>query len=175
MTICAIVLAGSGCVRKAALASLAALCRPVVTWGRDARRELAGLPVDVVERESIPDALQVALAAAPHADAALLLRADQPSVTAADLSRLFARFRASRAAIVASAYEKTVGLPALFGRSLFGPLLGLAPETDVRSVIAANWREVTVVSIPRAAPQIESAEELAMLRERAPRRSPGNR
>src|SRR5579883_366024 len=167
MTICAIVIGGAGNVRKVALAALAALCRPVVTWGwDDTRRELAGLPVDVVEHESIPDALRSALASTPHVDAALLLRADPPSVTAADLSRLFARFRSSHAAIVAAAYERTVGLPALFGRSMFSELLGLAPETDVKSVIAAHSREVAAVPLPRAASQIESAEEFAMLRGR---------
>lgn len=169
MTICAILTGGPGksCVRRVALAALAALCRPVVTaGGDDARRELAGLPVDIIEDETIAGALRVALAAAPHLDAALLLRPDRPSVTASDLSRLFARFRASHCAIVASSYQRTIGLPALFGRSLFPELSDLAAEAGVRRLIAAHSRDLLAVPLPQGGSQIESADEYAIQRER---------
>jgi len=141
--------------------------RPVVTaGGEETRGELAGLPVDVIDDDSVAGAIKVALTSTPHLDAALVLRASQGSATAADFSRLFARFRASHAAIVAACDGRTVGLPAVFGRSVFGDLLALAPESDVKSLIAAHSREVLTVPMPQAGSQIESAEEYETLRER---------
>lgn len=65
--------------------------------------------------------------------------------------------------MVASSYERTIGLPALFGKSVFGDLLALAPEGDVRNVITAHARELITISLPQAGSQIETEEEYALL------------
>lgn len=163
MTICAILLPPAGTqLRRAALAALAALCRPVIAPAGDAAREaLAGLPVDVIEDDSVAGALRVALAAVPHLEAAVLLRGEKPLATTPMISRLFARYRQSRASIVAATYDHSIGLPAVFGRDVFPDLLNLAPSADVKSVFAAH--APALVTLPLLA---ESEPEYAALRGR---------
>jgi len=151
-------------VRRIALAALAALCRPVVVPGdRRLREELCGLPIDVIDDTSMAAALETALTIAPHLDGAILLRPDQPNVNAMTISRLCSTFRTACAAIVASEYDQTIGLPALFGRSVLGDLLALPPGTDPKRVIAEQAPKLFTVAVPEASRQIDSMEEYALL------------
>jgi molybdenum cofactor cytidylyltransferase len=155
---------GNRYVRRVALAALAALCRPVVAGGPGISGDLASIPVDVIEDGSIRGALEVALTSTPHLDAAVVLRADQSRITAMAIWRLCSSFRNSHAAIVASAYDGTIALPALFARSVFVELLAVPPESGVKPVFAAHARDMISIALPQLGSQIESAEEYALLR-----------
>jgi hypothetical protein len=125
----------------------------VVAVGDDQlRRGLAGLPADVVDGNSITRRV----AGGADGGSAIWMR----RCCCATVSRWF---RNSHAAMVASSYERTIGLPALFGKSVFGDLLALAPEGDVRNVITAHARELITISLPQAGSQIETEEEYALL------------
>lgn len=142
------------------------MCRPVVTAGDDQSREqLAGLPVDIIDDASIAGALQIALAEAPHLDAALLLQVDPPATTPM-LSRICVRFRESHAAIVASSYDRTIGLPALFGRNVFPDLLALPTDAGVKRIFAAHAPHLITLPLLQAGSAVESPEEYALLRGR---------
>ena len=169
MTICAILLAArrpnrTDCPRRVALAALAALCRPVVlTGGNENSGDVAGLPVDVIGDGSVAAGLRVALASAPNLDGAVFLRTSQSRARASTLAGICTCFRASRAAIVAASYDHTIGLPALFSRSLFEDLLALPPEGGPESLIAAHALQIVTIPLPQLGSEIESAEVLALL------------
>ena len=131
--------------------------------GGEKRGEVAGLPVDVIGDGSAAAGLRTALAAAPHLDGAVFLRTDQTRVRAATLAQLCTCLRGSQAAIVAASYDHTIGLPALFSRSVFEDLLALPPEGDPESLIAAHAAQIATIALPQLGAEIESAEVLALL------------
>ena len=80
------------------------------------------------------------------------------------ISRLYSGFCNSQKAIVAAAYQGTIGLPALFARSVFADLLALPHESGMKPVFAAHAPDVMTIALPQLGSQIESAEEYALVR-----------
>lgn len=103
---------------------------------------------------SIKCGLICALKADPDLPSALFMTCDQPHVTQSVLANLLAKFAGSNceknrncpAEIAASAYDDTLGIPAVFSRSLFESLLALEGDKGAKSLILKN-RE-TAVSVP---------------------------
>jgi CTP:molybdopterin cytidylyltransferase MocA len=170
-TVAAIVLCPRGnsnrdAIRRAALAGLASLCRPVIVLSNDevqARREVSGLPVDVAGGSSPSEALRLALTIAPHLDAAVFLRCDQTHVTAGSIRRLLDAFRGTRQGIVAAAYEHGAGLPVLCSRALF-PRLTSLPGDRLKAFIEENAAESALVPMPEAASEMDSVTDYAASR-----------
>jgi molybdenum cofactor cytidylyltransferase len=160
-TVAAIVLCSEAetYVRRTALAALASLCRPVVVAARheSTSKELAGLPVDFVAG-SVRSGLQTALHSTPHLDAVVLLRCDQPLVTAGSIRRLLVAFQRARIPIAAAASSRSTGLPAIFGRAALPKLLALEPAEDPVRVIRENPDQVIGVQMPEAAESEFSTE-----------------
>jgi molybdenum cofactor cytidylyltransferase len=115
----------------------------------------------VIDDPAPREALRAVLGSTPHLEAAVLLRADQATVTAAAISRICGVFAKNPAPIVAASCEHQAGLPALFARSLFPELLSLDRESDVKRLIAEHAAQVLTVSLP-----VESAEDQEVLRGR---------
>ncbi len=138
---------GESLLRRAALAALGAGCSPVVVvTGAHAelsRRELEGLDVREVVNprwetgmaSSIGAGLEGLLGADPNAAAAVIMLCDQPHVTAGVISDLAAAHRATGTPVIASAYDGSFGVPALFGRSLFAELARLEGGAGAKQVI----------------------------------------
>ena len=81
----------------------------------------------------------------PALDAVILLVCDQPFITAQLIDQLIDTHQATDKAIVATAYANTIGVPALFSRSLF-PSLRALTKAGAKSVIS-RYRDQTV-SVP---------------------------
>jgi molybdenum cofactor cytidylyltransferase len=138
---------GKSLLRRAALAALGAGCSPVVVvtgaHSEQSRREFEGLAVrealnadwETGMASSIRAGVEGLLSANPDALAAVLLLCDQPHVTADVISGLVAAHRATGSAIVASTYGGSFGVPALFGRALFGELARLEGVAGAKQVI----------------------------------------
>ena len=138
---------GESLLRRAALAALGAGCRPVVVvTGANvelSRRELEGLDVREVLNtlwetgmaSSVRAGVGSLLSADAEVDAAVLLLCDQPHVNAGVISGLVAAHRANGSPVVASTYGGSFGVPALFGRALFGELARLEGAAGAKQVI----------------------------------------
>src|SRR5512137_2027685 len=124
---------GRSLLRGAALTALSSSCRPViVVLGAHADRvgrELLGLDVTVVRNEDWEDGLGSsvrcgieAVRREPGVGSVVLMLCDQPLVTPALIEQLVAAHRQGGATIVACEYAGTVGVPALFDRSVFDEL-----------------------------------------------------
>jgi molybdenum cofactor cytidylyltransferase len=109
--------------------------------------------------------LETALLSTPHLDAAVVMSCDHPRITAASIRRLLSMFQKAHAPIIASAYEHTVGLPALFSRTVFPDLLALPPGEDPKRIIADRAPQVDTVRMPEAATEIDTVADFETLRQ----------
>jgi molybdenum cofactor cytidylyltransferase len=108
---------------------------------------------------SIRSGVQALTDRAPDVEAILLLLCDQPAVNAPLIERLIATHEATRKDIVASSYAGTMGVPALFDRSLFKELLSLGDESGAKSIILQNLERVAQLVFPEGAIDIDTWED----------------
>ena len=100
----------------------------------------------------------------PEVHACLIMLADQPLVTAADLAALIDAHRQHPEYIIASGYDGgTCGAPCLFPRRHFEELLDLRGPGGARSVLRAHGDEVHPVANPRACLDIDTPEDCLQL------------
>jgi molybdenum cofactor cytidylyltransferase len=163
---------GEPLVRRAARAAIASGCASVrVVLGAHAAQveaALAGLEVQLVPNSdweegmasSIRAGIDAVAADHPRADAALLLLADQISVTSALLDTLIGLFEAGDADLVACAWAGTQGPPALFGRRFFSELEALRGDRGARSVLSAHREEVALVEFPEGDRDVDTPNDL---------------
>jgi len=159
-------------VRRMAEEALAAGLSPVVVVlgarAEDVAGELTGLPVRTVHNPAweagMGSSLQVGVRALTDVDAALVMLCDQVRVDAAHLKALVETFTRTGAAIVASGYGGTRGVPALFARATFPEFEALTPAQGARGVIAHDTSRVVEVALPGGDEDIDTAEDLWRLR-----------
>ncbi len=171
---------GKTLVRRAAEAAVTAGCGPVVAvLGAQAgavAAELAGLPVHTVHNEAweagLGGSLRVGLRALEAAgpagadsvvDGSLVMLCDQLRVDADHLRALVKAFQRTEAPIVASGYEGTRGVPALFSRAIFPELEALAPDEGARGVIARKPSRVVEVALEGGGEDVDTKADLSRL------------
>jgi molybdenum cofactor cytidylyltransferase len=170
---------GESLVRRAARVALASRCRAVfVVLGAHAAAvgaELDGLPLGRVTnrawREGMGSSIRAGIASVARDrsfDAALLLLADQPGVTAALIDRLANELDAGDADLVACTYAGTVGAPALFARRYFPALQALRGDRGAKSVLLAHADAVVQVPFPAAALDVDTHADSRRLTRRRP-------
>lgn len=109
--------------------------------------------------------LASSLAAGLHAlagasEAAVVLLADQPGVTDAEIRALIERFERTRARIVRIAYRDGPG-PSLLSREIHGEAAHLHGDVGARELIASHPEWVEEVHVPFAAPRdVDRPEDL---------------
>lgn len=131
----------------------------------DAASGLADIVVHNSEFESgISSSIRSGVdACSEHADALLIVLADQPLVTAAHLSTLIETWESETSKIVVSAYAETIGPPALFGRRYFDQLGNLSGDSGAKSVLREHGASVRPVSFEPAAVDIDTPVDLQKL------------
>lgn len=137
--------------------------RAVVVLGANAemlRAEVEGVEIVLNEdwERGIATSIHAGVRAMTDADAIVIALADQPAVGLAELLSLIAKHEETSAPIVAAAYGDTVGVPALFHRTLFGELLALSDDEGARKLL--RTRPVITVAMPNAAWDVDQAEDL---------------
>lgn len=149
---------GEPLVRRAARLAAEAGYAPVIVVVGAAAGEvaasLAGGGFEVVTNpgwrsgvaSSIRRGLDALAARRPDAAGVLLATCDQPLVQAAHLAALAAALGAHE--IAASAYGGTVGVPALFARSVLGELRALEGEQGAKPVVLRDPARVVTVALP---------------------------
>ena len=114
--------------------------------------------------EGLASSLRVAVNSLPSGcDGVLVALADQVAVTREDLQRLIGTWRRQPSAIVAAAYGGVVGVPAIFPRWSFTHLADLRGDEGARLVLRQLANRVTRVTLPNAAIDIDTPEDLAAL------------
>ena len=101
----------------------------------------------------------------PDVDSMAVLLADQPLVTSEHLRNMGRVFMTNNAPIVAAAYAGTLGVPALFRRSVFDQLKTLKPEAGARALLRGGAAEVHGYDLPEAAIDIDTPEDFAAVKQ----------
>jgi molybdenum cofactor cytidylyltransferase len=170
---------GKTLVRTISDAACQAGCSPVViVIGSDSEKihgELAHADVIEVRNtnwqsgigSSIRTGVQALIDQVPNVTAVLLLVCDQPAVNSHFIERLIATREATEKNVVASSYADTVGVPALFDRSLFKELLLLDDESGAKSIILRNPERVAQLAFPEGAIDIDTWEDWEKLNDKS--------
>lgn len=102
-------------------------------------------------------------------DGLLLAACDQPLVPAAHFAQLRRVFETNPAAIVATAYDDTAGVPALFPRALFAALAALPAGAGARQLLSRHSDHLATVGCPEAARDVDTPEDYRLLLSRRDR------
>lgn len=166
---------GEPLVRRAAAAARDAGADPVVVvLGAHAAHvapALLGLAaVRTVVNEAWATGMASSLAAGLRAvtadeacDGVLVTLADQPLVDATALRGLLAAFGAEHR-VVASAYDGTIGVPAVFGREHVAELLALGGDAGAGAWLRRRRHAVATVPLAAASLDVDTPDDEARLR-----------
>jgi molybdenum cofactor cytidylyltransferase len=112
-------------------------------------------------REGLASSIRAGIARLPLTCAgALLLLADQAAVSADDLKRLAGTWRKQPQYVAAALYSGSVGVPAIFPRSLFPELMQLRGDVGARALLRRNAARLVRVPMPSAAIDVDTPEDL---------------
>lgn len=161
---------GNGTLLNTAIsAARGSLCAPIVlVLGANApeiRKRTTTRNLMVVENglwsEGIASSLRVGISTLweSDVDAAVIMTCDQPFVDAVVIDQLVYLFRSSRKPIVASQYADTLGIPALFDRSLFPQLLKLSGDKGARAIIQSHQSDTAIFNFPAGVIDIDTVDE----------------
>jgi molybdenum cofactor cytidylyltransferase len=136
------------------------------------RGHIDAAPVLIVENRQWADGmggslrvgLEALLAARADLDAVIILLCDQPLLSTALVRALIQKREERGNVIVASEYAGMLGVPALFGREVFGDLLALDNSAGAKKVIAAHRAIAVAVSFPEGAIDVDTPDDFQRLR-----------
>jgi molybdenum cofactor cytidylyltransferase len=114
---------------------------------------------------SIRCGLSSLLEITPAADGVIFLVCDQPHVTTELLKELVATHSKTHKPIVASKYANTLGIPALFDKTMFPELVNLQGDTGAKSIIHQYIELVETVAFPLGHIDIDTASDYEALQQ----------
>jgi molybdenum cofactor cytidylyltransferase len=170
---------GKSLIRRVVDEALAAKCRPVVVIlaadqppNEQIRNELRGAEVALIDNGAWRLGIGTSIRAGvneimynPEVSAVLLLTCDQPFVDAPLLDHLKAAYERTKKPVVASAYDGTLGVPALFDRSCFDELLQLGDNEGAKKLILREPARMRLVLFPDGAIDIDTPADFRRLAE----------
>lgn len=112
---------------------------------------------------SLRTGLRALLDAHPEISAVIFLLCDQPLLTPATLENLIATHGHTGSAIVASEYNGTLGVPALFTRIFFPDLLALDGADGARQILWTHRAHAIGVPFSEGATDIDTPADYARL------------
>ncbi|SFS14058.1 molybdenum cofactor cytidylyltransferase [Dyella sp. OK004] len=164
---------GMPMVRLVAMAALEAGLSPVVVvtgaYGDAVARSLDGLAVHRADNPdwtsgmgtSLAFGVTAAAAQAASLQAVLVLLADQPAITAADLRGMLEAHASAPERILAARYEDHLGPPCIFPRTIFDELMALRGPHGARLLLKHHATCVDAYDLPSAALDIDTPADYA--------------
>jgi molybdenum cofactor cytidylyltransferase len=134
--------------------------RPVVVvigaHSDSVKKEIDNLEVNLIEneqwQEGMASSIRCGVAFAQkidvHVDGIVFMVCDQPYVSTSLLNGLLSAQHRTGLPIVASSYEKNLGIPALFHKTFFTELMGLTGDSGAKKLIKLHKNLVTAISFP---------------------------
>ena len=153
----------------------ASVCHPIIiVLGANAERikpKLTSFNIRAIENfssaegmsSSIRAGVEVLTAENPHLKAVVLIVCDQPFVSTQLINQLVETYRTTGRLIVASEYASTLGVPALFHRSLFTELTTLGGDVGARRVIKQHTLEAFGIPFPEGAIDLDTPKDYEQL------------
>ena len=168
---------GSSLICHAVNEAIASDCNPiVVVLGANSDRiapELDKLPVHIALNSqwqrgmssSMATGIKALLEIGSSFEAIIIALADQPLITAKMYARLVERYQRHRLKAVASTYNNTIGVPALFDRALLPKLLMLNHQGGAKQILNKYSDRAFNLDLPEAAIDIDTASDYQRLLE----------
>lgn len=170
-------LAYRGCtlIRYMAEVAIASVCQPIaIVLGANAERikpEISQLPIQIGENQewaegmsaSIRVGLEALLAMNPNLDAVAIALCDQPFVSPQTLNQLVEAYHLTGKPIIASEYAGTLGVPALFNRTLFSELMALKSTEGAKKLINKHIHRVFSIPFLEGAIDIDTPKDYDQL------------
>jgi len=179
---------GESLLRRAVKAAVASKCRPVIVvlgaFAGRMRAEIADFrSITTIENEfwaegvasSIRAGLEfLKLKSENKAEAVVIMLCDQPFVTSGIINRLVAAYRADGDLIVASEYDKIIGVPALFDHQLFSELAALRDSSGAKQIIRRHSDKTRRIAFSRGMFDVDTPQDYARLCAGADEKNVGN-
>lgn len=100
---------------------------------------------------------------AADVEAIAILLTDQPYVGASELRKMKQAFQTSAAPMMAASYAGTLGVPAIFRKSVYSKLRSLAPDAGARLLLRGGSADVDSYELPEAATDVDTPDDFAGL------------
>ncbi|MGH8549835.1 MAG: nucleotidyltransferase family protein [Methylococcales bacterium] len=154
-------------VRRAALTALKSGCdRVFVVVGANRPpivEAIADLDVEIIDNRQWPEGIGSSVrigvgrisACSPKYDAVLVMLADQIKIGTEHLEQIIEAFRRHHA-IVASEYDNSLGVPALFPRRYISELRQLTGDAGAKLLLRKHASEVRWISCPQASVDMDT-------------------
>ncbi|RPI04503.1 MAG: nucleotidyltransferase family protein [Ignavibacteriae bacterium] len=141
----------------------------VVVLGSQAaliKEDIEDLKMTLVEnslwKEGLSTSIRAGILSLPEsADAVLMIPCDQPEITPALLDQIIGTYIATGNKIIACRYGDTVGIPALYDRSIFPELLALQGDQGAKPILHRYADIVRTVDFPLGVYDIDTPQDLA--------------
>ena len=112
--------------------------------------------------EQLQESQTVAIAQMDTVDAVVIALGDQPLIAAAIINQLVERYQ-HRHGIIACEYSGTIGVPALFSRSLFSELINLKGTAGAKQLLKQHSDSVLTIRVPEAAVDLDTPADYEQL------------
>lgn len=162
-------------IRHVVEVAIASVCHPIiVVLGANAeciKLEIESLDIQLIENPlwvegmstSVRTGVEALKACNLDVEAVVLMVCDQPFVSTQLINQLVENYRTTGRLIVASEYAGTLGVPALFHRSLFPELTALGGDVGARRVIKQHTLEAFGIPFPEGAIDLDTPKDYEQL------------
>lgn len=99
----------------------------------------------------------------PNVTSAIIMLCDQPFVTSKLLSQMLQVRLQTQKPVVACGYDGTIGVPALFNKSLFDHLLSLSGNHGAKQLLQAHQSDVAIVDFDEGSIDIDTLADYERL------------
>ena len=166
---------GQSLIRHAAEVAVASNCQPIVivlgAYGDRIKLEIDNLPVYICQNpdwqqgmgSSISVGMETSMLNESELDGVIIALADQPLITVKVYNQLIETDREQAPKAIASTYSDTLGVPALFDRSLFSQLLSMKTKGGAKQLLADYSDRAFNLNIPQAAIDIDTPTDYQKL------------
>ncbi|MGK7881857.1 MAG: NTP transferase domain-containing protein [Crocosphaera sp.] len=154
-------------ITKCAIASLG---NPVIViLGANVEKielEIASLPVKLIKNnhwnEGISSSIRCGISYIQkqylHIDGVVFITCDQPFISAKLIKQLIDAYYSTNKPIIASQYEETLGIPALFSHTFFPELMHLKGDRGAKKIINKYPDLVYVIDFPQGQIDLDTLE-----------------
>ncbi|WP_036484892.1 NTP transferase domain-containing protein [Myxosarcina sp. GI1] len=161
-------------IRHTVEVAIASDCHPIiVVLGANRDRiipEISNLPVNICHNRQWQKGMSSSIAVGIEAlakseiDAVIVALADQPLINTNVYNQLVKHYQTSKQPAIASAYNHTLGVPALFDRTLFAELIDLQGQGGAKKLLKRYSQPKFNLAVPEAAIDLDTPEDLQHLR-----------
>lgn len=163
---------GTSLIRNAVIQGLESnCCKVFVVLGYDAELvsdDVDDLDIRIVMNDNWRDGIASSICTGinalmmhePDIDACLIMLADQPLIRPELLNNLISQM-SEATQLVASKYDGTFGVPALFGRKYFDELKTLTGDTGAKNILMRHQDEIVFILNPDAMYDLDTPDDLS--------------